>query len=103
MRERRGQQPTTGVPRLALVGCGQWGLNYLRAFGELEGCVITHACDVSPERLREAQRRLPGVATTERVEEVLANPEIDSVVVAVQATRHYEVARAALEAGKHVL
>ncbi|HEV3235001.1 MAG TPA: Gfo/Idh/MocA family oxidoreductase [Candidatus Dormibacteraeota bacterium] len=103
MRERRGLKPNLDLPRLALVGCGQWGLNYLRAFGELEGCVVTHACDVSPERLREAERRMPGVATAERVEEVLANPDIDAVIVAVEATRHYEVAKAVLEAGKHVL
>ena len=103
MRERRGHLVGAEVSRLALIGCGQWGLNYLRAFGELDGCVMTHACDVSPERLRAAERRLPGIQTSERMDEIFANPDIDAVAVAVQASQHYDVARRALEAGKHVL
>ena len=42
---------------IGLIGCGQWGLNYLRAFSELEGWRVVAACDFSPKRLREAERR----------------------------------------------
>lgn len=88
---------------IGLVGCGRWGLNYLRAFSELDGCRVVAACDVSPDRLREAERRAPGVRTSRELHEMLAAPDVDAVVVATDATRHYEVARAALEAGKHSL
>lgn len=88
---------------LALLGCGQWGLNYLRAFSELDGCFMGYACDLSPERLAIAERRLPGIATTTDLGGLLANPEVDAVVVAVEAVHHYEVARRVLEAGKHCL
>ena len=91
---------TIGV---GLVGCGRWGLNYLRAFSELEGCRVVAACDVSPDRLREVERRAPGLRTSTDLKALLATPELDAVIVATDATRHYEVARAVLEAGKHCL
>jgi predicted dehydrogenase len=91
---------TIGV---GLVGCGRWGLNYLRAFSELDGCRVVAACDVSLDRLREAERRAPGLRTTPDLHALLAAADVDAVVVATDATRHYEVARAALEAGKHCL
>ena len=88
---------------IGLVGCGRWGLNYLRAFAELDGCRVVAACDVSPDRLREAERRAPGLRTSPDLQQLLAAVDIDAVIVATDATRHYEVARAALEAGKHSL
>lgn len=91
---------TVGV---GLVGCGRWGLNYLRAFSELDGCRVVAACDVSPDRLREAERRASGLRSSREVAELRAGADIDAVVVATDATRHYEVARAELEAGKHCL
>jgi predicted dehydrogenase len=91
---------TIGV---GLVGCGRWGLNYLRAFSELDGCRVVAACDVSPDRLREAERRAPGLRTSPDLQALVTAPDIDAVIVATDATRHYEVARAALEAGKHCL
>jgi predicted dehydrogenase len=88
---------------IGLIGCGRWGLNYLRAFSELEGCRMVAACDLSTERLTEAERRAPGVRTTTDLREVLADPGVNVVIVATDATRHYDVTRAALEAGKDCL
>ncbi len=61
------------------------------------------ACDVSRARLDEAARRSPGVQVTENLDDVLAHPEIEAVVVAVDATRHFEVASRVLLAGKHCM
>lgn len=91
---------TIGV---GLVGCGRWGLNYLRAFSELDGCRVVALCDVNPDRLRDAERRAPGLRASPELRTLLTAPDIDAVIVATDATRHYEVARAALEAGKHCL
>jgi len=88
---------------IGLIGCGRWGLNYLRAFSELEDCRMVAACDLSAERLTEAERRAPGVRTATEFREVLADPDVNAVVVATDATRHYDVTRAALEAGKDCL
>ena len=86
-----------------MIGCGQWGLNYLRAFSELEGCRVVTACDVNLQRLREAQRRSRDVRITTELSTVLADSSINAVVIATQATTHYGVAVAALEAGKDCL
>jgi predicted dehydrogenase len=67
---------------IGLVGCGQWGLNYLRAFSELEGCQVVTACDVSPQRLREAQRRSRDLRTTSDLSELLGDSRTQAVVVA---------------------
>jgi predicted dehydrogenase len=88
---------------IGLIGCGQWGLNYLRAFSELEGSSVVAACDLSAERLRIARRRSPGLRTTTNVDDILADSSVHAVVVATQATSHFSVASAALRAGKHCL
>ncbi|TMF19626.1 MAG: hypothetical protein E6I31_13445, partial [Chloroflexi bacterium] len=92
----RHQIVTVGI---GLVGCGRWGLNYLRAFSEIDGCRIVAACDLSADRLNEAQRRLAGLRTGTDVGELLAAHDVDAIVVATDASCHYEVARAALAAG----
>jgi predicted dehydrogenase len=104
LRERRGGPRQAGeVVRIGLLGCGAWGLNYLRTFAELEGSFMTYVCDTNPDRLREAERRLPSVQTTEDLDAFLGKDDLDAVVVAVDATRHYDMARRVLEAGKDCL
>ena len=88
---------------IGLIGCGQWGLNYLRAFSELDGVELVAACDVSPDRLREARRRNREIRTTSEISDVIADPKVNAVIIATQATRHYEPVVAALEGGKDVL
>lgn len=88
---------------IGLVGCGSWGLNYLRAFSELEGARITAACDISAARLRETERRMPGLTTTSKIDALLADGSVDAVVVATEAAAHFGAAMAVLEAGKDCL
>ena len=88
---------------IGLIGCGQWGLNYLRAFSELEGCEVVAACDISEARLLEAERRSRGIRTTTDVSALIRDPEVTAVVVATQATNHYPVVTSVLEAGKPCL
>jgi predicted dehydrogenase len=88
---------------IGLIGCGQWGLNYLRAFSDLEGCQVVAACDVSPQRLREAERRSRDLRTTSDLGEVIGDPQIQAVVIATPATQHYPTVTAAREAGKDCL
>lgn len=88
---------------IGLIGCGQWGLNYLRTFSELEGCKVVAACDLSPDRLRETRRRNREVRTTTEQSELIADPNVNAVIIATQATHHYIPVLAALEGGKDVL
>lgn len=88
---------------IGVVGCGYWGVNYIRVFSELADTKLVIACDCSETRLRIVRDRYPLVTTTAEWREVLENRWVDAVVLATPASAHYEVAKAALLAGKHVL
>ena len=90
----------TGV---AVVGCGYWGVNYVRVFTELPEAVVLWACDSDPRRLNGIQQRFPTVGLTADIHVVLQDPNVTAVVVATPATTHFEVTRQCLERGKHVL
>ena len=86
---------------VALVGLGYWGPNLARNFDDLAD--LRWLCDASPDALERFGARYAQARTTTDLDEVLADPELDAVVVATPAVTHYELAKRALEAGKHVL
>ncbi len=87
---------------VAIVGLGYWGPNLLRNAWELEGVRVTAVCDRSAERLTPIAHRYPPVRTTQRYEDVLAASDVDAVLLATPVGSHFELARQALNAGKHV-
>lgn len=91
----------TGDPaavRVAVLGCGHWGRNLVRNFHALGA--LAAVCDPMPERAREQSERFRTRALA--VDEALAAPEIDAVVLATPAHTHARLALRAIEAGKHV-
>jgi len=86
--------------RVAVAGLGHWGKNLVRNFDELAD--LRWLCDVSPELRERFAPRHPQTRVTGDFDEVLADPEVDAVVVATPVPTHYELARRALGAGKHV-
>jgi predicted dehydrogenase len=88
---------------IAVLGCGYWGVNYLRVINELTGSRVVAACDIREQRLSELARRWPNTTLTTSVDEVLALPDVEAVVICTEATSHYAVAKRCLEAGVHVL
>ena len=88
---------------IAILGCGYWGINYVRVFRELSESRIVVVCDRRTERLQQVGRRFPGVELTTEVEDALRLGGVDAAVVCTEATAHYGVARSCLAAGKHVL
>jgi predicted dehydrogenase len=90
----------TGV---AVVGCGYWGPNLIRNFGAFDDCALRMIADPDPVRLAAAARRLPGVRAVSDFQEVLAAGDIEAVSLCTPLRTHYELATAALRAGKHVL
>ncbi len=88
---------------IGIIGAGQWGLNYVRVFSELERARVSMVCDTRPERLLLVARRWPSVQVTTRLQDVLSAPSLDAVVLAVPPSGHFEVAMEAIRQGKHLL
>jgi len=86
--------------RVGLVGLGYWGPNLARNFDDL--AELTWLCDLSAENRATFAGRYPGATPTADYDEVLAS-DVDAVVIATPVPTHYELARQALAAGKHVL
>jgi predicted dehydrogenase len=88
--------------RVAVVGFGYWGPNLLRVLHELPEVDVDYVCDAREDALARVRRSVAAVSTTTSVEAVLADPEVDAVVIATPLLSHFSLARDALEAGKHV-
>jgi predicted dehydrogenase len=88
---------------VGVVGCGYWGPNLIRNFRSIPGCHLKLMCDVNEERLKHLSALYPGVEKETSFERVVANPEIDAVVIATSVRMHFRMAKACLEAGKHCL
>jgi len=90
------------MTKVGVVGCGYWGPNLIRNLRQSPECQLKMICDVSQKRLSHMQRLHPGVATTNRFEDLLNGADLDAIVIATPVHSHYEMARACLTAGKHV-
>jgi predicted dehydrogenase len=88
------------VTRLGQAGLGAWGKNLARNFDELADLVWL--CDADESRRAEFATRYPKAQVTGDFDEMLADPELEAVVIATPVVTHYELAKLALEAGKHV-
>jgi predicted dehydrogenase len=88
---------------VGMIGGGRWGGNWVRTLAGLGGVELRYCCDLSQASLARVARQFPHVRTTTRVEDLIEDPTLDAVVIATIAPTHYDVARRALEAGKHVM
>ncbi|HEY4348007.1 MAG TPA: Gfo/Idh/MocA family oxidoreductase [Gaiellaceae bacterium] len=90
----------TDPVRVAQVGLGRWGQNLVRNIDVLADLVWI--CDADETLREQFAKRFPNSLATGSFEEVLADPELEAVVVATPVPTHYKLAKQALEAGKHV-
>jgi predicted dehydrogenase len=87
---------------LAVVGAGDWGKNLIRTHFQLLGTRLKYVCDLSPERLKKISSTYPTIQTISDYQKILSDPEVDAVVIATTAGTHFELAKKALLADKHV-
>lgn len=87
---------------VGLIGYGYWGPNLLRNYNEMPDVRVKWLCDRDRTRHAKAKARYPGLQTTQRAEDLFADPEVDAVLIATPISTHFQLARGALEAGKHV-
>jgi UDP-2-acetamido-3-amino-2,3-dideoxy-glucuronate N-acetyltransferase len=90
--------PTNPI-RLSILGAGNWGKNHVRVFCELLGNENVIVCDPDASRREVMKAAHPGVSLSSTP--VLS--DVDAVVIATPAVTHFDLAREALLAGRHVL
>ena len=87
---------------IGIVGYGYWGPNLVRNFAETPGANVATVSDLDTAKLAVVQRRYPAVKTTTDFRDLLNDPAIDAIAIATPVHTHFELALAALRAGKHV-
>jgi predicted dehydrogenase len=87
---------------IGVIGYGYWGPNLVRNFAETPGMTVRMVADLDARKLETVGRRYPAVKTTGSFQELINDPGIDAVAIATPVGTHFELAMAALKAGKHV-
>lgn len=88
--------------RFAVIGWGYWGPKIARNLDGLPHAAVTMVADMDERRLGSVMLNQPWIRTTTSLEEVL-DSDVDGVVIATPVRTHYQLAKAALMRGKHVL
>ncbi len=87
---------------MGVIGYGYWGPNIVRNFSNIENLKIVSVCDINQDKLKRARKTYPDIKLTSDPGNILSSPEIDAVAVVTPVSTHFDLARKALENGKHV-
>jgi predicted dehydrogenase len=90
------------VMNFGVIGYGYWGPNIVRNLSSLEGSKVLTIADLSPAARARAQKANPGINVTADAMEVILSTQIDAVAIVSPVWTHFELAKSALENGKHV-
>lgn len=96
------QKQGSDIVKFGVIGYGYWGPNIVRNLDQLERASVLGVCDMSPSARMRAQKAYPHINVVSDLAELISSPEIDAVAVATPVWTHYELAKAALENGKHI-
>ena len=90
------------VVRFGVIGYGYWGPNIVRNLNQLENANVLAVCDTSESSRRKIYKAHPHVQVSSHSNELIESPDIDAIAVITPVWTHYELAKAALENGKHI-
>ena len=88
--------------KVAVVGCGYWGPNLVRDFIQISESEVKYGCDLDGEKLKRIKNLYPDVQVTKNYKEVLDDSGVDAIAIATTVHTHFELAKKAIEAGKHI-
>jgi predicted dehydrogenase len=89
--------------RVCLIGYGYWGKNLLRNLLSINDCKVECVCESNAIAAQKIKSAYPDLSIESDYNQVLSNSKIDAVVIATPTHTHFELAKKALESGKHVL
>ncbi len=87
---------------IGVIGYGYWGPNIVRNFSSLDETRVLCVCDNNQGAMNRVRRSYPHVAVTCNYNDILSSPEVNAVAVVTPVSTHFELAKQALEKGKHV-
>jgi predicted dehydrogenase len=90
------------VITIGVIGYGYWGPNLVRNFVEVPGGTVGFVTDIRAERLSQVRGRYPAVRVSTDYRDLINDPAVDAVAIATPVSSHFDLALAALRAGKHV-
>ena len=90
------------VIRVGVIGYGYWGPNIVRNFHGQEHSRVVRVCDKSANSVRRVRQSYPEMDVTGDADDVLKATDIDAVAIVTPVHTHFDLAKAALENGKHV-
>jgi predicted dehydrogenase len=90
------------VINIGVIGYGYWGPNIVRNFNAIEGIKVIAVCDRNRDALARAYKTYPHIRGTFDCHDIINSFEVDAVAVITPASTHYELAKRALQNGKHV-
>jgi predicted dehydrogenase len=88
--------------RMGVIGYGYWGPNVVRNFHGQEQSRVVAVCDKSQNSLQRVRQAFPDMHTASDCTELLTSSEIDAIAIVTPVWTHFELAKKALENGKHV-
>jgi predicted dehydrogenase len=88
---------------VGVVGYGYWGPNLVRNFADVPGSQVGFVTDIRADRLSHVRGRYPAVRVSTDYRDLINDPAVDAVAIATPVSSHFDLAMAALRAGKHVL
>lgn len=88
--------------RVGVIGYGYWGPNVVRNLRGIEYARVVAVCDKNQNALKSVKQAYPEITTTADSSELVSSKEIDAIAVVTPVWTHFELAKAALENGKHI-
>jgi predicted dehydrogenase len=89
--------------RIGVIGCGYWGPQLIRNFATMPGAVLAAVADQREDRLEYVGQTYPQAQRFRSHLDLLSSDSVDAVVVCTPIHTHHDVARDALDSGRHVL
>ncbi|MCB0726063.1 MAG: Gfo/Idh/MocA family oxidoreductase [Ignavibacteriae bacterium] len=89
--------------KLAVIGCGKWGMNHVRTAYNLFGNGLKYCADSDADLKEKINRISSEIKFTSDIKDLIADPEVNAVIISTPAESHFEIAKEMLLAGKNVL
>ncbi len=98
----RGRAKCNAMVKFGVIGYGYWGPNVVRNLERLDESDVVAVCDKNVAARRKVAKAYPDVLVVDDPAELMSSTEIDAIAVVTPVWTHYELAKAALESGKHI-